>query len=66
MVVMCWLISNSTAESPALVRRLSLVIATVFATSAALSVVFFFAAPLVRSVIASATCGAAWWHVRSA
>jgi hypothetical protein len=65
MVVMCWLLSNSTAESPALVRRASLVIAIFFAASAILCAVFFFAAPLVLSVIASATCGAAWWRLRS-
>ena len=66
MAVMCWLLSNSAADSPALVRRLSLVIAVFFATSAALCAVFFFAAPLVLSVIASATCGVAWWRLRDA
>ena len=55
MIVMCWLLSNSTAESPALVRRLSLVIAA-----------FFFVAPLATSAIASAACGAASWRLRSA
>ena len=66
MIVMCWQLSNSTAESPALVRRLSLVIAVFFAASAALCAAFFFAAPLATSVIASAACGAAWWRLRSA
>ena len=66
MVVVCWLLSNSTVESPALVRRLSLLIAVFFATSAVLCTAFFFAAPLLLSVIASAACGAAWWRLRSA
>ncbi len=64
MIVMCWLLSNSTAESPALVRRLSLVIAAFFAMSAGLCAAFFFAAPLATSVIASVACGAAWWRLR--
>jgi hypothetical protein len=66
MIVICWQLSNSTIESPALVGRLSLVIAVFFATSAALCAVFFFVAPLAMSVIASAGCGAAWWRLRGA
>ena len=66
MIVMCWLLSNSTVDSPVLVRRLSLVIAVFFAISAALCGAFFFAAPLVTSAIASAACWATWWRLRSA
>jgi len=66
MMVMCWQLSSAAVESPALVRRVSLVIAAFFAISAALCAVFFFAAPLAMSVIAAAACGAAWWRLRSA
>jgi hypothetical protein len=66
MIVMCWQLSNATLESPAVVRRLSLVIAVFFAASAALCAAFFFVAPLATSAIAAAACGAAWWRLRSA
>jgi hypothetical protein len=66
MIAMCIILSNAAGESPALVRRLSLVIALFFAVSAALCVKFFFIAPLVTSLIASVSCAAAWWRLRSA
>ena len=64
MIVMCWQLSNASQESPALAGRLSLVIAVFFAISTALCAVFFFAAPLATSFIASVACGAAWWRLR--
>jgi hypothetical protein len=66
MIAVCWQLSSSARESPALVSRLSLVLALFFAASAALSAAFFFAAPLVTSLVASAACGAAWWRLRGA
>jgi hypothetical protein len=66
MIVICWVLSNSTTESSALVRRVSLVVALFFAISTALCAVFFFAAPMVASAVASAACGAAWWRLRDA
>jgi hypothetical protein len=65
-LVICWQVSRSTVESPALVGRLSLVLAVFFAVSAGLSAAFFFVAPLVTSVVAAVACGAAWWRLRSA
>jgi len=65
LLVICWQLSSATAESPALVRRVSLVLALFFATSAALCVAFFFVAPLVCSVVAACACAAAWWRLRS-
>jgi hypothetical protein len=66
MIAVCWLLSSATLESPGLVRCLSLVLALFFATSAGLCAAFFFAAPLLMSVIASAACAGAWWRLRSA
>jgi hypothetical protein len=66
LIVICWLLSSATLESPGLVRRLSLVLAVFFATSAGLCAAFFFAAPLAMSVIASLACAAAWWRLRDA
>jgi hypothetical protein len=66
MLVMCWLLSNATTDNPVLVGRLSLLIALFFAISAALCGLFFFAAPLVMSAVASAACAAAWWRLLSA
>jgi hypothetical protein len=66
MLVICWQLSNATLESPALVRRLSLVLALSFATSAALCALFFFVAPLATSVIAALACAAAWSCLRAA
>ena len=66
MIALCWMLSNAVAESPALVRRLALVLALFFATSAVLCVMFFFAAPLTMSVIASLALGTAWLRLRNA
>jgi len=66
MIVICWLLSNAAAESPALVRRLSLVVAVFFAISAGLCTTFFFIAPLVTSAIASLACALAFVRLRSA
>src|SRR4051812_17804660 len=49
LIVICWLLSSAARESPALVRRMSLVLALFFAASVALCVKFFFAAPLAMS-----------------
>ncbi|HEV8245997.1 MAG TPA: hypothetical protein VGP93_09525 [Polyangiaceae bacterium] len=65
MIVMCWLLSNATLESPALAARISLVIALFFAASVALCAAFFFVAPLATSAVASLACAAAWWRLRS-
>lgn len=65
MLVICWLLSSAVEESPALVRRMSLVLAVFFACSAGLCVAFFFVAPLATSVIASVACSAAWWKLRA-
>jgi hypothetical protein len=66
MIAMCWLLSSAAADSPVLVRRVSLVIALFFATSVALCAIFFFAAPLAMSALASAACAAAYFRLRSA
>jgi hypothetical protein len=66
MIAVCWLLSSAATESPALVRRLSLVISLFFAGSVVLCAVFFFPAPLVMSAIASSGCAAAWWRLKSA
>jgi len=66
MIAICWLLSNAAAESPALVRRLSLVISLFFASSVVLCALFFFPAPLIMSAIASAACAAAWWRLKTA
>ena len=66
LVVVCWQLSNFTVESPKLVGRLSLVVSVFFAVSVVLCAMFFFAPPLVMSAVASASCAAAWWRLRSA
>jgi hypothetical protein len=65
LIAMCWLLSNAAAESPALVGRLSLVIAVFFVASVGLCGAFFFIVPLVMSAIAAVSCGAAWWKLRA-
>jgi hypothetical protein len=65
LIVMCWLLSNATAESPALVGRLSLVIGVFFAVGAGLSGAFFFMAPLVMCSVAALACGTVWWKLRA-
>jgi len=63
LVAMCWLLSDAAEESPALVRRLSLIIALFFVTSVGLCAAFFFIAPLVMSAVAALSSGAAWWKL---
>jgi hypothetical protein len=59
LLAITWLMSSAVDESPQLVKRLAVVLALWFGISAALCVVYFFAAPLVTSVIACAALTAA-------
>ena len=65
LLVMTWLLSSAVIESPTLVRRLSILFSIFFAVSAALCAKFFFAAPLVMSVIASLALGLAAMRLRT-
>ena len=60
MLVLCWVLSSAVAESPKLVRTLSLTVAIFFAVSIALCVKYFFIAPLSMSVVAAIASGAAY------
>lgn len=66
LIALVWQLSNVVAESPQLVRRMSLLIAIFFAVSAGLCAKFFFIMPLAMSVIAALALGATWWRLRGA
>lgn len=65
LVVMVWQLSNAVGASPALVRRLTVVLALFFVASVGLCAKFFFAAPLALSAVAAVALGAAALRLRA-
>ena len=63
--VLLWSMSNAVSESPALVRRLTGVCTLFFAITVGLCARWFFAAPLVCSIVAMLACAGAWFRLKA-